>query len=146
LSESRRLPGTLDALAVLPDVAAAGATLAGLSDRQRAGLRLAIDEVVTNAITHGYGEAGRQGAIDVDWSLDAAGRLVLGIEDDGVLFDPTTVPEPDQLDLPLAERPIGGLGLVLVRRSVDELRYTVREGRNRTELIIAPVPHGVGDR
>lgn len=138
LSKSRTLPGTLDALSALPGVIDECAAFAQLTERQAKGLRLAVDELVTNSITHGYEESGRSGLITLDWDLDASGRLVFGIEDRGVPYDPTTADDPDHVNLPLEERPIGGLGIMLVRRNVDEMRYRFDDGTNRVELVLTP--------
>ena len=144
MSSRQQLPGTLDALRELPDIIGRCAQLAGLSTHQAGRLRLAADELITNAVVHGYEEAGRTGVVDVDWSLDESGRLVLGIEDDGLPFDPTEQDDPDHVNLPLAERPIGGLGIMLARQSVDDLRYRLRDGRNRVELVVAPAEGAIG--
>jgi serine/threonine-protein kinase RsbW len=55
------------------------------------------------------------------------------VVDDGPEFDPLAVPDADTT-LPLEERPIGGLGITLVRRLMDEAEYERREGRNRLRL------------
>jgi anti-sigma regulatory factor (Ser/Thr protein kinase) len=50
-------------------------------------------------------------------------------------FDPTRVPDPD-LTLPLEERPLGGLGIYLIRQSVDKMVYrAVPEGGNELTLV-----------
>jgi serine/threonine-protein kinase RsbW len=95
-------------------------------------LQVAVDEIVTNAITHGYAP-GVQGEIAVrlrHWP----GSVVLEIEDDGVPFDPLQAPPPD-LGLPAAERPIGGLGIHFVRNLMDEVSYARRDGRNVLKLV-----------
>jgi anti-sigma regulatory factor (Ser/Thr protein kinase) len=53
--------------------------------------------------------------------------LIVILRDRAPTFDPTTVPPPD-LTLPLEQRPIGGVGLHLVRHMVDELRHRPRPG------------------
>ena len=53
--------------------------------------------------------------------------------DDGRSFDPLTTPPPD-MDLPLEERPIGGIGIAIVRALVDEIGYTREHNHNRLIL------------
>ena len=53
--------------------------------------------------------------------------------DDAPGFDPLAVPEPDT-SLAIEDRPIGGLGIALMRRLMDETEYERREGRNRLRL------------
>ena len=64
--------------------------------------------------------------------------LTIAIEDTARPFDPTAQALPDEaeLDMPLDERPIGGLGVLLARESVDDLRYEYIDGRNRTIITV----------
>jgi serine/threonine-protein kinase RsbW len=59
----------------------------------------------------------------------AEGRLELGVSDDGPAFDPLAMATPD-IDAPLEERPIGGLGIYLVREMMAGVSYERRDGRN----------------
>lgn len=62
-------------------------------------------------------------------------RFVIEISDDGAPFDPCFAALPDSLpDLPVDQRPIGGLGLFLVKSSVDEVSYCCADGRNTYEI------------
>lgn len=55
------------------------------------------------------------------------------MEDDTPSFDPLKVEAPD-VTAELADRPVGGLGLLLVRELMDSVQYEQREGRNRLTL------------
>jgi serine/threonine-protein kinase RsbW len=92
----------------------------------------AVDESATNIVMHGY--RGQPGSIDVDvWREENV--LAIQLRDHAPLFDPTTVPPPD-LNLPLELRPIGGLGIYLVRKCMDEVAYRVTpEGYNELTLL-----------
>lgn len=92
---------------------------------------LALGELLTNVISYGY-EDGREHEIVVRLSI-AEGEMVVEVEDDGRPFDPLAAPAPD-LAAPLAERPVGGLGLHLVRSVMDDVEYHRRHGRNRLVL------------
>jgi anti-sigma regulatory factor (Ser/Thr protein kinase) len=94
-------------------------------------LDLCMEELVTNIIKYGYDEPA-QHQIQIDLSL-LDGLLVLEIVDDGKPFDPTCLPEPD-LDVPLEERQIGGLGIHLVRNYVDSMEYKRQGNQNVTTL------------
>ncbi len=93
---------------------------------------LAVDELATNIMMHGY--RGRPGPIEV--VMRAAGSdLLVRLRDRAPQFDPTQVPPPD-LSSPLEDRPIGGVGLHLVRNMVDELHYRpLRSGGNEVTLV-----------
>ena len=90
-------------------------------------LNVVLDEAVSNAITHGY-EAGVRGEIAVRLRR-ASDSVEVEVEDDGRPFDPLQAPPPD-LTLPLDQRPIGGLGIHLIRSLTDEVSYVRRDGRN----------------
>ncbi len=88
---------------------------------------LALDEVLTNIVSYAYDdEAAREITVRL---RTEEGRFTVEVEDDGRPFDPLATVEPD-LALPVHARPVGGLGLSLVRRLMPELRYERRGGRN----------------
>jgi anti-sigma regulatory factor (Ser/Thr protein kinase) len=92
---------------------------------------LALEELFVNIATHGAAP-GREPAVEVSLALDD-GEVALCLEDDGPAFDPLAAPMPD-LDAALEDRPIGGLGIHLLREMMDELEYARLEGRNRLTL------------
>ena len=81
---------------------------------------LVLEEHLTNILNHGYAD-GFVHEIIVRLAADKQ-WLEIEIEDDGQPFDPTARPEVD-LSVPLEQRPIGGLGVHLMRRFIDELEY-----------------------
>ena len=85
-----------------------------------------------NLCAHAY--AGRDGEIEVA-VRKGDGKLLIEIIDEGPPFDLTASAEPD-LTLPLADREPGGLGLVLIRRMVDEVRHSRDGGRNIVTLAV----------
>ncbi len=133
----RSFPGTLDSLAAIRDFVAEAATAAGLDRKATYRLCLAVDEVATNVVLHGYDEAGRTGPLDVAVEIDAQ-AITVRLEDDAAPFDPSEHATPSKEDLakPLEERPIGGLGLMLAAEGVDELRYERVRGRNRNVFVV----------
>lgn len=90
-------------------------------------VNLALDEVLTNIIMYAYDDQ-EEHQIVVRLRLERE-RFVVDVEDDGREFDPLSTVEPD-LGAPVEERPVGGLGLSLVRRLVSELAYDRRGGWN----------------
>lgn len=85
-----------------------------------------------NLCTHAYG--GREGAIEVAVRR-GDGQLLIEIIDEGPPFDPTASAEPD-VALPLEQREPGGLGLLLLRRMTDGVRYSRDGGRNVVTLVV----------
>jgi serine/threonine-protein kinase RsbW len=134
-----KLPGVVDSLDPLShfvsDVAADG----GLPSEARNRLRLAAEEVFTNIVLHGYqgwDDARDEGAVTVEGGPRQAGAW-LRFRDQAAPFDPTQVPEPSDLAQPLAERSIGGLGVYLVRLTMDEFRYQRVDGQNVLTIALA---------
>jgi sigma-B regulation protein RsbU (phosphoserine phosphatase) len=90
-------------------------------------LSLALDELVTNTITYGYED---QGTHEIRVRLTVAnGRLSAEVEDDGRPFNPLTAPAPD-LTSAVEDRPVGGLGIHLVRSLMDDVDYRRESGKN----------------
>ena len=130
--KSSTVAATLDSLEAIAEFVMAAAASAGLDKRASYHLRLAVDEIATNIIVHGYADAGLQGALELSADIDDR-TLTISIEETGATFDPRQAAAPDT-DLPLEQRPIGGLGVYLAIRSVDEFLYARIGDRNRTIL------------
>ena len=88
---------------------------------------LTLDEVVANVIRHGYDD-GAEHAIRIHVDLDGD-LLTVRVEDDGREFNPLLAPVPD-FDLPLEERPVGGLGIHIMRTLMDDIEYRRVDGAN----------------
>ena len=96
-----------------------------------ADMLVALDEVLTNIITHGYSDD-RSHEIRIRLTVGAE-ALEAEVEDDGRPFDPLAAPPPD-LSSPLRERRVGGLGIHFVRKLMSEVRYSVVDNKNRLVL------------
>jgi serine/threonine-protein kinase RsbW len=133
------LPGTLDALEPLAEFVHAAAAEAGFAKMAAYRLHLAVDEVATNTITHAYSERGIEGRLYLTAEVDPT-ALRIHLEDTGVPYDPTQQEAPADLDRPLEERGIGGLGVFLAKRSVDAFLYERRGDRNRVTFVLNRPP------
>ena len=92
----------------------------GFSEKEIYFLQLASDEAATNIIEHAY--AGVSDA-DFDVACDVRGDvLTITMHDTGISFDSSNVKQPN-LKADLSERQIGGLGVYLMRKLMDEVRY-----------------------
>lgn len=98
---------------------------------------LVLEEVFTNIIKYAYADAG---AHEVRFAARLTpDHVVMEFVDDGREFDPLAARPPD-LARPLEERPIGGLGIHLVRKLADRLDYVRADGRNRLTVRMALRP------
>ena len=133
--ETLRLPGTLDSLHAVGEFVTAAAAQAGLDEQAAYGLRLAVDEIATNAVVHGYQKAQQTGDLAVGAHL-TDDKLTVVLEDTSPPYDPRQTPPPDGLDRPLEERPSGGLGIYLARQGVDSFQYEYADGTNRHTFVM----------
>ena len=110
---------------------------AGLSKQQAYNLRLAVDEVATNIVVHGYQKSGQSGDIVVRTETSDE-AVTITLEDTSPAFDPTrrAMPTDEDLAIPLEDRKIGGLGIFLAMKSVDQLRYQRRGDRNLNTFVV----------
>ncbi len=129
------VPGSLDSLGKIAEYVMSAAASAGLDQRTSYRLRSAVDEIVTNIILHGYTAAGRQGDLHLKSTVDDK-ALTISVEDTGVTYDPRQIPPPDNLDIPLEQRPIGGLGIYLALQNVDQFQYERVGDHNRSTFVV----------
>lgn len=104
----------------------------GIDEHHTHFARLVIDEVVSNCVKYGYSDSSEH-HIEIELGHDGENILVAVI-DDGHPFNPLEHPEPDT-SLPIEERPIGGLGIHLLRKMADRIEYERSNGRNRLTLL-----------
>jgi phosphoserine phosphatase RsbU/P len=102
-----------------------------LPERVLFAIKLALEETVTNAISHNFTDE-REHRISIRLSLEQS-VLRADVEDDGRAFNPLDIPAPDPKK-PLEERPLGGLGIHLARTLMDEVAYRRQNGRNMLTL------------
>jgi len=118
------VPGTLDSLGALRRYAEEASVSAGLDQDRMYGLCLAIDEIATNTIVHGYNRNAIKGDISIRAEISDTELLVV-LEDSAPEFDPRLLapPAPDALNSPLEERTAGGLGIYLALQNIDRFEY-----------------------
>ena len=117
LAEIPRLADFVDAYcAVLP-----------ATQKDLLALQLSLEEIVTNVINHGYTD-GQPHTFTVAFSVTDH-RITVVVDDDAPAYDPLARPEVDT-SLPLEDRPIGGLGVHLVKKLMTSARYERRDGHN----------------
>jgi anti-sigma regulatory factor (Ser/Thr protein kinase) len=92
---------------------------------------LALEEHLTNVLNYSY-EAGDQMDIQVKFEK-TGGVFLVEVTDNGKAYNPLERPEPD-LSIPLEDRPIGGLGVYLMRQFTDELIYRRENERNILQM------------
>jgi serine/threonine-protein kinase RsbW len=90
-------------------------------------INLALDEVATNVVRHGFDDpTGQELVVQV---IAEASQLTTLVTDGGRHFNPLDVPLPD-LNAPLSERALGGLGIHLIRNLMDQVDYHREKEKN----------------
>lgn len=111
-----------------------------LNPGARYSVELVFEEIVANILRHGAESGGISGvdvAVDVQVAADA---IVMTFDDGGVPFNPVGRPDPRK-PASIEDTPIGGLGLMLVRKAATDMRYErTPEQRNRLVVTLPAVP------
>jgi anti-sigma regulatory factor (Ser/Thr protein kinase) len=136
MSASRRIvrPARMEHLPELVEFAAQGVreSGAGVDAAALHDIRLAVSEVCANVVEHGYA-GGAGGSISIETTATAE-RLVVRIEDDAPVFDPSTLPPPDTGTDWERRRP-GSVGWHLVYSVMDEVRHESRGERGNVVIL-----------
>lgn len=127
-----RLHNDVRQILLLTDFMDRVADAAGLEPAVAMSLNLALEEAVTNVIMYAYPK-GTEGQVDID-AVMGGGEICFVLSDAGTPFDPTAAPEAD-ISLGVEERPIGGLGIFLVRKIMDEVTYQRKDGKNILKML-----------
>ena len=98
-----------------------------VSPKRKYAVRLALDELLSNVLRYAYDDDARH---RIDLKLETGAPFHLTIADDGKPFDPTADAPPPVLDGPIEDRPIGGLGLHILKKMGLRLAYRREAGRN----------------
>ncbi|MBC7809652.1 MAG: anti-sigma factor antagonist [Burkholderiales bacterium] len=135
MAESTRLtiPAVMGEIKQACEFVMRAARHAGLDEHAAYECELAIDEVCTNIIEHGYEFNGEAQKIDIICE-QVDERFTMVILDDSPAFNPLLGPEPDP-DTSLEDRKTGGWGVYFIKRLMDEISYQQEDGRNRLLMV-----------
>ena len=90
-------------------------------------LEIAVEELFVNIARYAYPNEAQDAEVSIALGNDGIAQITFS--DSGVPYDPLAKPDPD-ISLSAEERPIGGLGIYMVKKSVDDMRYERRDGKN----------------
>jgi anti-sigma regulatory factor (Ser/Thr protein kinase) len=100
---------------------------AGCGMKAQMQIAIAVEEIFVNVALYAYETVG-----DVSVSVDVAGDppvCDITFKDSGTPYDPLVKPDPD-VTLSAEQRQIGGLGIYMVKKSMDDMRYEYKDGHN----------------
>lgn len=122
---------TLDSIARITALADAELIAHGCSARARMQIDVAIDEIIGNIARYAYAPDTGRVTVQVNVADHTAEIVFI---DEGIPFNPLSIGDPD-VSLPAADRKIGGLGIFLVKKTMDNVYYAREGHRNILKLI-----------
>ena len=123
----------LQFLAEMVQFVANSATLSGFSQEILNDIKLIAEEIIVNIIGHGY--SNNAGDIEISCWLEGENKFITEIVDSGIAFDILKKEDPD-LSLGISERPIGGLGILLIKKLADDVEYRRLKEKNILKFVI----------
>lgn len=121
-----------DNLSVIRDFIKTTALSLGYSNAAIGNIILAVDEACTNIIKHAY-KYSPEGDILIELNR-VSNKFIITILDNGIEFDPNLIPEPDIKEY-YKQRRIGGLGMFLMKKMMDEVVYTKSKNKNQVKMV-----------
>lgn len=129
---TQKFPGRYESLERIASFIRAEAETTQLSHSDIFAVETAVDEAVSNIIEHAY--QGEESGEIVCTCLTNSEGIMVTLEDTGRPFDPRNIPEPN-LNVPLRNRSEHGLGVYMMRKWMDEVRYEFENGKNRVIMV-----------
>jgi anti-sigma regulatory factor (Ser/Thr protein kinase) len=129
---SLKLPARLDSLHRIIHMVSGCTKEQRFSKQRISEIEIAVEEALVNIFEYSYAE--ENGNVEVVCKLDA-GNFVIEIIDSGIPFNILTAKEPD-ITSGISERSIGGLGIFLIRKLMDDVRYRREGDRNILTLVV----------
>jgi serine/threonine-protein kinase RsbW len=126
------LPASAGSISAFSEFVRDGAVAAGVPEDELGKLDLVLEEILINVARYAY--TPETGAVEVAYAQAGPSKLLVEIADFGRIFNPLEADPPD-LSRGLADRPIGGLGVFLVRSMVDSIDYRREADQNILSFI-----------
>jgi len=127
-----------DNLAVIRDFIKSAADQSGFSEDTVGKIILAVDEACTNIIKHAY-KSSPEGNIIIKIKFNDP-KFSISITDEGSHFDPNKVPEPNLREY-YKEKRVGGLGVFLIKKLMDEVNYSTLSGNKNQVILVKYLPN-----
>lgn len=126
-----RVEAKIDNLAAVQDFVGGFLEELGCDMKTQLSIDIAVEEIFVNIASYAYGDAGGDAVIKVE---PEDGGAAITFVDTGVPYDPLAKEDPD-ITLSAAERQIGGLGIFMVKKSMDDMRYERKDDQNILTIV-----------
>ena len=134
--QSRTFPAQIESLPPSLEFVLSCARACGLPEPLMNSVELSVEEIIVNVCDYAYpGKQGEVGIVCAGLREDSGDSFAVEISDRGIPFDVLSAPVPD-ISAAIQDRPIGRLGIFLVRKLMDDVRYRHENGRNIVTLVI----------
>jgi len=130
---SIQLPARIENMEPLVQFVSDNAGKLGFSGKRIKEIELAAEEALVNIINYAYPDCRED--IKVSCVEHPSKKFVIEIEDTGIAFDMLSLKAPD-ISAGISDREIGGLGIFLIRKLMDEVHYHRKNGKNILKLIV----------
>ena len=125
---------SVDQVRQITDLADLQLAETGCSARAKMQIDIAIDEIFSNIARYAYQEGSGTVTFRLE-TMDNPLRILLTFIDDGMPYNPLEKEMPDTTSLPANKRPIGGLGLFMVKKTMDSVTYSYEKGKNILSIL-----------
>jgi serine/threonine-protein kinase RsbW len=126
-TRSLKIPCELDQIYKITDLVGEAARSAGFDHKTLYACQLAICEACENIILHGFGNSGCESEIEIQTKA-TSGHLTIKLIDEAPPFNPSEPKDFKEIDI--ENPPDGGLGLSIIHRTMDEVKYERRDEKN----------------
>lgn len=133
--QSAKIPASMKYLHKIMSLTENLLTESGCGEDERRLIEISVEEIFTNIASYAYKEG--EGMVWLEWDVRDMGKgqkeVEIRFQDEGVPYDPFARRDPD-LTLPIEERPVGGLGVYMVKQFMDDASHCYEEGHNITVI------------
>lgn len=136
---SAKIPASMEHLSRVMSLTERFLKEAGCGEDDRRHAEISVEEIFTNIASYAYKDSCKkeEGMVWVEWEVRETGKEQKEVEirfmDEGAPYDPFARKDPD-LTLPIEERPVGGLGVYMVKQFMDDASHRYERGRNLTVI------------
>jgi len=133
VSSQIKLPANIQNLQQFINFVSNNARQQGFDQKRIKEIELATEEAIANILNYAYRDT--IGDIEITCKTEDNEKFIIEIVDSGIPFNPLSVDDPD-IRADLSERKVGGLGVFLMRKLMDDVHYRRDENKNILTLIV----------